>query len=321
VSWSREEKRTVAIAAAAAAGAAVIGLMFGAADVPTKELLATENRPILLLRLARVLLALTAGGGLAVAGVGLQAVLRNPLAEPYLMGTSSGAGLGAVIGILLGLTGLALPLTAFVGALATVFLVHRLSKQGPHAEPTSVILVGVVVSMALSGIIVFLVSVSPLETLRGVLWWLWGGLENNDLRVTAAVAAATIAGTAALFTLARELDAASLGEEDGIHLGVDVDRLRTILFYLTAFMTAAIVCVCGSIGFVGLIVPHACRSLVGPGHRRLIPVAALGGAAFLTTADVLSRVLMPPMEIPVGVITALIGAPIFLWLLRRRVAA
>ncbi len=290
------------------------GIAKGSANIPLSELFRLDNRPILQLRLARILMAVLAGGGLTVAGLALQAVLRNPLAEPYLLGTSSGAGLGAVAGLLLGIFP---PLTSFVGAVVSLWIVYRLAEKGGGVSTQSMILSGVVVSMALSAVIVFLVSISSLETLRGVLWWLWGSLEVYDLRLLAFVGGAVLLGVPSIFFLSRELNAISLGEEEAIHLGVDAEKIKKFIFLITALMTAALICACGIIGFVGLIVPHAMRSLVGPDHKALIPLSALAGAAFLTACDVLSRTVMAPYEVPIGVITAAVGAPLFLFLMRR----
>lgn len=290
----------------------------GSVDLPLSRLLLPENRNILSLRLFRVLLAAVTGSGLAVAGIALQATLRNPLAEPYLLGTSSGAGLGAVIAMILGVAKIYLPAAAFLGAFATIGIVYVLARQGPRVAVQSLILSGVVTSVALSGIIVFLVSVFDNKGLHNLLWWLWGSLQIYDLKLLLTVCAIVIAGIAGIYMLSQDLNALSLGEEEAIHLGIDAETVKKILFLVTSLMTASIVCVCGIIGFVGLIIPHATRFLVGPNHRVLIPAACLAAAIFMVASDLLSRILMPPFEIPIGVITAIVGTPLFMVLLKTK---
>ena len=298
--------------------AVAAGVTLGAVRIPVAELLSPDNRPIFFLRLARVTLALVAGCGLSAAGIALQAVLRNPLAEPYLLGTSSGAGLGAVIALLAGISGLPLPVAAFLGALVSIALVYRLARQGSTVPLQSLILSGVIVSIALSAIMLFLISVSANESMHSEIWWLWGSLNIYDMRLLLVVAVLVAAGTAALYVFSRELNAISLGEEEAMHLGIETERLKKIVFVLTSLVTAAIVCVCGTIGFVGLIIPHAMRMLVGPDHRTLIPVSCVAGGIFLIFCDLVARTLFAPMEIPIGVITAVIGAPLFIILLKSR---
>lgn len=298
--------------------AAAAGISLGAVNIPVGELLGPANRPILFLRIARVALALIAGCGLSASGIALQAVLRNPLAEPYLLGTSSGAGLGAVIAMLAGISGFPLPVAAFCGALVSIVLVYRLARQGAAVPLQSLILSGVIVSIALSAIMLFLISVSANESMHSELWWLWGSLTIYDVRLLWVVAGLVAAGTVTLHIFSRELNAISLGEEEAKHLGIETEALKKIVFVLTSLITAAIVCVCGTIGFVGLIIPHAMRMIVGPDHRILIPVSCIAGGIFLILCDLASRTLFAPMEIPIGVITAVIGAPLFIMLLKSK---
>ncbi|MGE5309223.1 MAG: FecCD family ABC transporter permease [Deltaproteobacteria bacterium] len=293
-------------------------LSIGAVDIPFARLFDPQNRAILLLRLTRVILGLVAGCGLAVSGISLQAVLRNPLAEPYLLGTSSGAGLGAVIAILAGLSGVPLPLAAFVGAFLTMALVYRLARQGARVPLQSLILSGVIVSIALSAVMLFIISVAAKESLHSELWWLWGSLYVFDIRLLYVVGTLVLAGTGMLFAFYRELNAISIGEEEAMHLGIETEKLKKAIFFLTSLVTAAVVCVCGTIGFVGLIIPHAMRMVVGPNHKVLIPVSCVAGGIFLVLCDLLARKLFAPMEIPIGVITAAIGAPLFILLLKNK---
>jgi len=298
--------------------AVIAGIGFGAVRLPIGELFNAANRSILFLRMSRVALALIAGCGLSASGIALQAVLRNPLAEPYLLGTSSGAGLGAVIAISAGISGFPLPVAAFCGALVSIALVYRLARQGAAVPLQSLILSGVIVSIALSAIMLFLISVSATESMHSEIWWLWGSLTIYDIRLLWVVAGLVAAGIATLYVFSRELNAISLGEEEAKHLGIETETLKKTVFVLTSLVTAAIVCVCGTIGFVGLIIPHAMRMLVGPDHRVLIPVSCIAGGIFLIFCDLASRTLFAPMEIPIGVITAVIGAPLFILLLKSR---
>ncbi len=298
--------------------AAFLGISQGSVHLSLRQLLSAEHRPILELRLLRVLLALVAGSGLAVSGIALQAVLRNPLAEPYLLGTSSGAGLGAIVAIILGAANIFLPLSAFLGAVSTVALVYLLAKEGRRVAAQSLILCGVVVSVALSGIIVFLVSFFDHKALQSLLWWLWGSLQIYDLKLFGIVSIIVAAGTLCIYALSQDLNAMNLGEEGAIHLGIDIESTKKLLFLATSLITASLVCVCGIIGFVGLIIPHGMRLVIGTNHRTLIPAACLASGIFMIVCDLISRVLLPPFEIPIGVITACVGAPWFIILLKTK---
>lgn len=300
------------------AGAVLFGICKGSVNIPFSELFSEENRPILYLRLARIMIGIFAGAGLGVAGVVLQAILRNPLAEPYLLGVSSGAGLGAVMAIILGVAGTSLPIAAFLGAILSIVLVYNLAREGNKIPVQSLILSGVIVAIALSGIIVFLISVSPNEAMHGMLWWLLGSLHVYDLRLLLLISGIVTFGIISIFVLSQDLNAISIGEEEAIHLGINTETLKKILFLITSMITGAVVCVTGMIGFVGLIIPHMMRLIVGPNHKALIPATCLGAAAFLILCDTVSRSLIPPVEIPIGVITSIIGAPVFIILLKRK---
>jgi iron complex transport system permease protein len=297
---------------------AVIGLYKGAVDIPFSSYLTGDNRIIVQLRVMRLLMAMCAGSGLAVCGIVMQAILRNSLAEPYLLGTSSGAGLGAVAVISAGASSLFLAPAAFIGALLSTMLVYLVARRGRRVSEHSLILAGVIISMALSAVIVFLISISRNEALYGITWWLWGNLQVLDGRLLGIAGSIVGAGIVAVYFFSRDLNAVSTGEEEAMHLGIDTEALKKILIALVALMTASLVCVCGIIGFVGLIIPHAARLLVGPDHKSLIPAACLLGSAFMIVCDVISRCVFVPVEIPIGVITALVGAPLFILLLRGR---
>lgn len=300
-------------------GACLLSLFLGAVHVPVGEMLQSN---IIQLRLARILLGVIAGAGLSVAGVIFQSLLRNPLAEPYVLGVSSGAGLGAALAILLGLSvagAWTLPGMAFIGALGTILLVYALAQTGAGAIPVHTLLLsGMVVSAVLASLLMFLVSVAPSEELHNVVWWLLGNLQVFDWQLLRVAGVVIAAGMIVCVLLARDLNLMTLGEEAAAHLGLHVERSKKLFFVVASLMTGATVAACGLIGFVGLIVPHSVRLAIGPDHRRLVPASALAGATFLVLSDGFARSALAPREIPIGVITALLGGPFFLFLLRRK---
>jgi len=271
------------------------------------------------LRAPRVLLAFSVGGSLAVAGAALQAMIRNPLAEPYLLGLSGGAGLGAVIAIATRAAGTwAIPIAAFVGAGAAVVLVYRLSLvAGRRLDPRVLLLSGVVVGSFAGALMSAIIVLSPSEGTRNAFLWLLGGFSAASWQSLAVFAAYAVVPLAVIGYSARSLDLIALGEEPAHHLGADVHRTRRLVYACTALLTAASVATCGIIGFVGLVVPHAVRTMARPLHRTLLPLVFLVGGAFLVLSDVVSRTVVRPLELPVGVITALVGVPLFALLLRR----
>jgi len=299
--------------------AVFIGLIKGAVNIPFSGLLLKENQQILNMRILRILAAILCGSGLAVSGIALQAILRNPLAEPYLLGTSSGAGLAAVIAILIGVSTLYLPLAAFLGALLSIILVYNVARERGRLSDKSLILSGVIVSIVSSSLIVFLVSLSGNLAIHEMTWWLWGSLQVYDVKLISLVAVPVVLGIAAIYIFAQDLNAISLGEEEATHLGIDTQNIKKLLILITAFITASIICICGIIGFVGLIVPHMMRRLCGPNHKALIPLTILAAAIFMVICDLISRTLFSPIEIPIGVITSIVGAPIFVILLKKGV--
>lgn len=273
------------------------------------------------IRLPRVLLAGLTGGGLAVAGTLFQGVFRNPLADPYLIGTASGAGFGAVLVFTLGasfppLALLGAPLVAFVFALLTVLLVAALASDVGGVPTVRLILAGVVVSAVFTAATSFLL-VAAREQSAGILSRLLGGFGLASWGDVLALAAFTAPAVALAVALARALDLFQLGERGAALLGLPVESVKLLLLGVASLVTAACVSVAGIIGFVGLMVPHAARLVTGPAHARLLPVAALWGAAFMVLADLLARTVIAPVEVPVGIVTALTGGPFFLWLLRR----
>ena len=274
------------------------------------------------LRMPRVLLAFLVGGSLAVCGAALQAMIRNPLAEPYLLGLSGGAGLGAVVALASRAAGpWAVPLAAFAGAMAAVGLVYRLSiVAGRRLDPRILLLSGVVVGAFAGALMSAIIVLSDAPTVRNAFLWLLGGFGAASWQALGVFAAYAVLPLAAIGLSARSLDLVALGDEPAHHLGADVERTRRLVYLCTALLTAASVAACGIIGFVGLVVPHAVRSVTRPLHRTLLPLVFAGGGAFLVLADVVSRTVAPPLELPVGVVTALVGVPIFAVLLRRSVA-
>jgi iron complex transport system permease protein len=271
------------------------------------------------LRAPRVLLAFVVGGSLAVCGAALQAMIRNPLAEPYLLGLSGGAGLGAVLAIATRATGpWAVPLAAFAGAIAAVALVYRLNLvAGRRLDPRVLLLSGVVVGTFAGALMSAIIVLSPSAGIRNAFLWLLGGFGAASWQSLGVFAAYAVLPLGLIGLSARNLDLIALGEEPAHHLGADVDRTRRLVYACTALLTAASVAACGIIGFVGLVVPHAVRTLSRPLHRTMLPLVFLTGGGFLVLSDVVSRTVVRPLELPVGVITALVGVPLFALLLRR----
>jgi iron complex transport system permease protein len=272
------------------------------------------------IRLPRILMAGIAGAALGVAGGTYQGLFRNPLADPYLIGVAQGAALGAAIGFLLPWTILGsnfIPLLAFVGALMAVAVVYLVARVGKMLPVTTLILAGVAIGSFLISITAYLTLISPDKT-HGILSWMMGRFSMSNWEQVAMVAPYVAGGMAVIFIFARPLNVMQLDEEQAQQLGINVERTKLILLGASTLITAAAVCFVGTIGFVGIIIPHAVRLIWGPDHRSLLPLSALAGAILLILADTVSRTAMAPNEIPVGVITAFLGAPFFLFLLRRK---
>lgn len=309
--------------------AVVLGVRFGTVEVSNSEVLATllgrgagPSRELLVdVRIPRVFLGLLVGGGLAVAGAVFQALLRNPLADPFILGISGGAGAGAVLALALGFASLGsglLPLTAFAGALLAILLVFGVSSAADRRMDVRVLLLaGVVVGSFFAAVIALILSFSEARLVREAILWMMGTLALASWRSVFVVAAYTLPSAFLLAGLARALNLLSIGEETAAYLGTNVERVKRLAYLVASFMTAAGVAVVGIIGFVGLVVPHAIRLMVGSDQRYLLPFSFLGGGAFLVLADLLGRLVLAPDEVPPGVITALLGVPVFLVLLRR----
>jgi len=272
-------------------------------------------------RVPRALLAAVVGGALASAGAALQALLRNPLADPHLVGISGGGALAGVCALVFLPRALAnaalVPAAAFLGALVSIWIVVRLALVRGRVDSYALLLIGVIYNAFTGALLMFINTVVDVYQAHGVLFWLMGSVGNRDYGVVAALAAYTLAGLALLLWHARDLDCLSLGDERAAELGVAVERVRQRVFVAASLLVGAVVSVSGMIGFVGLVVPHGVRLAVGADHRLLLPATYLVGAIFLVWADTVARTVLGVTEIPVGVVTALCGAPVFAALLRR----
>ena len=271
------------------------------------------------IRLPRILLAGAVGTALGTAGATYQGLFRNPLADPYLIGVAQGAALGAVAGFLLPWTfggNYLIPILAFCGAIAAVSVVYLIARVGKTLPMTTLILAGVAIGSLLMSITAFLTMISA-DKVRSILSWMMGNFSNSNWDQLKIISPYVLVGLVVIFLFARPLNVMQLDEEQAQQLGINVERTKIILLAAATLITAVAVCFVGTIGFVGIIVPHIVRLIWGPDHRLLLPLSAVTGAILLILADTASRTLMAPSEIPVGVITAFVGAPFFLFLLRR----
>ena len=279
-----------------------------------------EETIIFQIRLPRIVLGVLVGAALGVAGTAMQGLFKNPMADPYIIGISSGAALGATFAMVFGLGTLGMytiPLVAFIGATAAIFLVYNIASIGGKLPVGTLLLAGIAVTLFLSAITSFMMYISG-EKLHGIVFWLMGGLWASSWDHVWMTLPWIFVGMTVIYIFARDLNVMLLDEEPAQHLGVDVERLKKIMMISASLITASAVAVSGIIGFVGLIIPHIMRILVGPDHRILLPCSALVGGTFLVWADTLARTIIAPTEIPVGIITALFGAPFFIYLLRKR---
>jgi iron complex transport system permease protein len=311
----------------------LLGVMFlsafvGSERISLRAVFAGENHPnpayeiFVHVRLPRVLLAAIVGAALAASGAALQALLRNPLADPYILGISSGAGLGAMLAVISGLSWTfwgRSPITvfAFMGALATVWLVWAIGRITGRFHVTGLLLAGVVVNAFFSAVIMFLISIAKSQHLHATMFWLLGNMTEESFFVLWIGGGSITAGIVALFFLTPALNAISFSPQDARSIGVKVEATQLLAFALSAFITAVAVSLSGLIGFVGLVIPHAVRLVFGSDHRQLLPLASLLGAMFLVVADAAARIVVAPAQLPVGIVTALVGGPFFLLLLIR----
>ncbi len=299
-----------------------IALLVGSVDISAREIvyiLTGGDNPqrdlIIQLRLPRALAAWVTGALLALAGCLMQVLLRNPLADPYILGVSGGAACAALGGLSMGIAASLLPITAFAGALVSVLLVFGLARGAGAWSSTRLLLTGVVIAAGWGAIISLILAISPDNSLRGMLFWLMGDLSLATLPFWVPLIFVVVLFLAML--RARSLNVLAISETTARLLGEDTKKLVWMVYLMASLLTAAAVSVAGSIGFIGLIIPHTVRLLVGPDHRVLIPAASLFGGAFLVFADTVARTIVAPQQLPVGVITALIGVPLFLFLLHR----
>lgn len=331
--------------------AALISTALGAVEIPLGSILGillhrlglpvavswppTDERILLQARLPRVVTAILVGAALAQAGVIFQGLLRNPMADPYIIGTSGGAALGATVAMMIPLLlagtpadalfrsfadswlGFSpVPILAFLGALASVLVVYNIARVGPRTPVVTLLLAGFATSSLLAAMMSFLMLLSG-SALQRIVFWTMGGLSVLGWTQIAVVGPLILAGTIAAYPLAWDLNVFLLGEEEAANLGLDVERRKLHLLALGSLLTGAAIALSGLVGFVGLVIPHVARLLLGPDHRLLLPASALIGAIFLLLADLVARTIMAPTEMPVGIVTALVGAPFFIYLLRK----
>ncbi|MEW8997180.1 MAG: iron chelate uptake ABC transporter family permease subunit [Thermoanaerobacter sp.] len=300
----------------------ILSISAGAVKIPLQEILnvflgggsETSRTIILNLRLPRAIESAIVGMGLSVVGTFFQGLLRNPMADPYVLGVSSGAAFGATIAIILGLGIFGLSFMAFVTSLITVFFVYTISRTGTRVSMTTMLLAGIAISAFMSAIISLMMLLNHDEFSR-IVFWTMGGFSLINWNSVVFSTPIIIIGSFMMYVFSRDVNAILTGEEVAEHLGVNTELVKKIILVTGSLVTATAVSVGGIIGFVGLIVPHISRLIVGPDNRVLVPFSAISGAIFLTFADLLARVILKPMEIPIGIITAAFGGPFFLYLL------
>jgi len=285
----------------------------------TQSVEQTTSMILTKIRLPRILLAGLVGFTLSLGGVVFQALLRNPLAEPFILGISSGAAIGAIGGIMLGLGfTVGVPLLSFISALATILLVMGISSRHGGLESSTLLLTGVIVNAFFTAIIMFFIATVSDSRLHSMLFWLYGDLSQSKYIQLSISLPLVLIVSGLIYLFSRHLNLMVGGEESALQMGVEVEMVKWISFIGISLITGVVVSFSGIIGFVGLIVPHLMRMILGPDHRLLIPASALGGAVFLVAADTVARTIISPSELPVGVITAFLGAPFFIYLLRKR---
>ena len=317
-------------------GAALASLSLGPVNIPVDRVASvvlsypgldftdftrTEQLVLEQIRLPRILVGILVGMALGVAGATMQGLFRNPMADPGIIGVSAGGALGAVVAIATGMTGLfflALPTFAFVGAIAASFLVYGIAAVGGHFSMATLLLAGVAVNAFLGAVVSAIIILLPENgALREILFWLAGGLDSRSWEHVRISAPLILGGVAVIVVMARDLNLLTLGDDEARSMGVRVGLTRVSLLAAAALITGAAVAVSGTIAFVGLVTPHILRLILGPDHRVLIPMSALGGAVFVVLADTVARMVIQPAELRVGVLTAFVGAPFFIFLLIR----
>ncbi len=323
-------RRLLVITAAlslALAAAVCLGLAAGSTGFSFAQVLQSVSRGgagglagdiIWRLRFPRVLLAALLGATLSLGGMVFQALLRNPLAEPYILGISGGSAIGAIIGIILGLARFpGVWLTAFAGSLATLAMLYVMASGRTMLRGNALLLSGVMVNAFCSAVILFLVSMAQDSRLHNIIFWLMGDLAAASIDKVSALALTVVPCFVLIYARSHALNLLTLGNDMARSMGVNIKTVSSLLLIVTSLMISATVSYCGLVGFVGLVIPHVLRLILGPDHRVLAPAAILGGAAFMVVCDTLARTLPSQGEMPVGVVTAMIGAPVFVWLLRK----
>ncbi|RCW41172.1 MULTISPECIES: iron ABC transporter permease [unclassified Halanaerobium] len=310
----------------------IISLMIGSTFIPFSDIIlflkedadlsATTGLILQDIRLPRIILSLLVGSGLAVAGAVFQGVIRNPMVDPYIIGISAGAGTGVTLAFLLGLkfsiAGInSVPIFAFLGSVATVFAVYQLARVDNKLPVMTFLLAGVALSFILNSVMSFLMVIRT-ENLHKIIYWLMGSLAAASWSDIYMILPYFIIALIIIIFYLKELNIILLGEENAVHLGVNAEKVKLIMLGAASLLTASVVSVSGSIGFIGLVIPHIARMLVGPDHRKLMPLAAFLGGGFLLISDNIARSIMPPLELPVGIITAIAGGPYFIYLLRKK---
>jgi iron complex transport system permease protein len=319
----RNDRRAAGIVGALVllALAVILALLIGGVRLSLSDLLSGEGpsgetaRLVASMRAPRVGLAALVGGCLALAGAALQALLKNPLADPFLLGTSGGAAVGAALAAVAGLSPFLSPAAAFAGAVGASVTVAALARRGGRLDLQRLLLAGLIANAFFSAILLGVFSVASGQTARTMLFWMMGSLADATPGRVRALAPNALAARAGLIKIDARGNLFAVGEDNAAALGVDVESAKRVVFLASSLLTAAAVAFAGIIGFVGLLVPHAARSVVGNDQRTLLPVSAIGGAALLVAADAVSRSVFAPAELPVGAVTAAIGAPVFAWLL------
>jgi len=329
MSRTRSHLHAFIVCAVIAVLAIVASTLVGAAHLPLRSVLAafagqasaTERSIVLELRLPRALLGALAGGALAMSGAVFQAMLRNPLADPYVLGVSGGAALGAVLSMTVRAAPALLPIAALIGALLSIALVFTIAVRAARRLDARVLLLaGVILSALFQAIILLLLTLADVESFRSAIFWMMGSLASASWRSVILLALYVLPACAILLLLARPFNLLASGEETALYLGVRVETVMRVAYVVASTMVGVCVAACGAIGFVGLVVPHAVRLAWGSDHRIVLPASLLLGAAFLVLCDTAARTVAAPAELPVGVITALIGVPLFIALLVRRAA-
>ncbi|MBU1262224.1 iron ABC transporter permease [bacterium] len=307
-------------------GVSILSLCTGSAAIPLKNIFdialfgkgTTEYSILFDIRLPRIILGLAIGGGLSLAGVILQGLFRNPLVEPYTLGISGGAALGVALSVVLGwhstLGLLILPISGFSGAIIVIIILYILSMRRGRMKIEGLLLIGVMISFISSSLIMLIMSVSRVETFQQIIFWMMGCLEESNWSLIRLAVCISFLGLLISLFFAIPLNALSLGEEEALHLGVDIEKTKRILFLLASLLTGFSVSVVGVIGFVGLVIPHLLRLFVGQDHRILLIASFLVGGSFLILCDTLARTIISPLELPVGVITGIFGGSLFVYL-------